>query len=85
MILEDHVILCGAIFKKGPGQASNYRPISLLNVNVKLYAKVLANHLVPLIPILISPHQVGFVPGHEVRDNTTKAINIQLWAQCFGV
>lgn len=58
---------------------TNYRPISLLNVDLKIYAKVLANRLVPLLPKLISLDQVGFIPGREARDNTIKAINIHKW------
>lgn len=58
---------------------SNYCPISLLNVDVKLYAKILANRLLPLLSRMISTDQVGFIPGREASDNTTKAINIHHW------
>lgn len=58
---------------------SNYRPISLLNVDVKLYGKILTNCLLPLLPRLVSVDQVGFIPGREARDNTTKEINIHYW------
>lgn len=59
--------------------ASHYRHISLLNVDVKLYAKVLANRILPLLHKLISLDQVGFISGREARDNTIKAINIHHW------
>lgn len=52
-ILEAHITL---IPKSGKDDklVSNYHPISLLNVDVKLYAKAIANHLLPLIPNLIT-------------------------------
>lgn len=64
---------------KDTSLVTNYRPISLLNVDLKWYAKILANRLLPLLPQLISLDQVGFVPRREARDNTLKAINIHHW------
>lgn len=64
---------------KDASMVANYRPISLLNVDLKIYAKILANRLLPLLPNLISLDQVGFIPGREARDNTIKAINIHKW------
>lgn len=64
---------------KDPLLASNYRPISLLNVNIKIFAKILANCLLPIITNLIAKDQVGFIPGREAGDNTLKAINIHHW------
>lgn len=74
-LLEAHI---SVILKPGkdPTQVQNYRPISLLNVDVKIFAKILANRLLTFIPSLIDLDQVGFVPGREARDNTLKAINI---------
>ena len=58
---------------------SNYRPISLLNNYIKLYAKIIANRLLPLLPRIISLDQTGFTPGREAKDNTIKAIHVQHW------
>lgn len=51
---------------------SNYSPVSLLNLDLKLFA----NHLRPLLHQLIGPEQIGFMPGRQARDNVTKALNL---------
>uniref|UniRef100_A0A8C5Q7B2 Reverse transcriptase domain-containing protein n=1 Tax=Leptobrachium leishanense TaxID=445787 RepID=A0A8C5Q7B2_9ANUR len=55
-------------------QVTNYRPISLLNADVKLMAKMMATRLNPLINNLVHPDQTGFIPSREARDNTQRAI-----------
>uniref|UniRef100_A0A8C5MF76 Reverse transcriptase domain-containing protein n=1 Tax=Leptobrachium leishanense TaxID=445787 RepID=A0A8C5MF76_9ANUR len=53
---------------------SSYRPISLLKIDVKLFAKILANRLQPHVRHMIHPDQTSFIPGREARDNTARAI-----------
>lgn len=54
---------------KPPSECSSYRPLSLLNVDTKIFAKSLANRLAPLVPILVGPEQTGFVPGRTLSYN----------------
>uniref|UniRef100_A0AAR2KC07 Reverse transcriptase domain-containing protein n=1 Tax=Pygocentrus nattereri TaxID=42514 RepID=A0AAR2KC07_PYGNA len=61
---------------KNPSDCSSYRPISLLNVDFKIVAKVLARRLDALLPRLIHPDQTGFVRSRHGSDNVRRALNI---------
>ena len=47
----------------------NWRPITLLNVDYKIYTHVIKNRLKNVIPIIISKHQTGFQKGKSTTDN----------------
>lgn len=46
-------------------KCGNYRPISLLNVDLKLSSNIIVKCIPPLIPDIIHRDQVGFAPGRE--------------------
>ena len=48
---------------------SNWRPITLLNVNFKIAASKIAKRLEPILPSLIHSDQTGFVKGRHIGDN----------------
>ena len=48
---------------------SSYRPITLLNSDYKLLAKVLANRLLACIGTVVAPTQTGYVPGRHIGSN----------------
>lgn len=61
---------------KGPAQCGSYHPIALLNTDLKLFAKILPNRLLPHLPSLIHKDQAGFVPLLEPCDNSIRVINL---------
>ncbi|XP_066430931.1 LOW QUALITY PROTEIN: probable E3 ubiquitin-protein ligase HERC6 [Eleutherodactylus coqui] len=61
---------------KDASVCGNYRPISLLNVDIKIFAKLISTRLQKVIPLLIHGEQVGFIPGREARDNTIKSLSL---------
>ena len=44
-------------------EIKNYRPVSLLTGDYKLYAKIIANRIQPLLDKIISPQQTAYLKG----------------------
>lgn len=61
---------------KDPTSPQNFRPISLLNNDLKVYAKLIAQCLTNILPLLIHPDQSEFIKGHQTTDATCRLINI---------
>lgn len=61
---------------KDPTLCGSYRPISLLNTDLKIFTKILSTRIQLHLPSLIHLDQVGFVPTREARDNTIKVLNL---------
>lgn len=55
---------------KDPLLCANYRSISILNCDLKWFAKMLAERMGSILQRIIPMDQVGFIRNREARDNT---------------
>lgn len=63
---------------KDPTFFSSYRPISLINHDIKLLAKVLAKRLEIHLPLIISEDQTGFILDRHLSSNVHRLSNVVL-------
>ena len=66
---------------KDPLLRSNYRPISLVNCDYKIFAKILATRLKKVVPSIIHIDQVGFIPGRLSSNNMRRIFQVMLEAE----
>ena len=71
------------IHKKGPkNEIANYRPISLLNYDLKIFTKCLTNRLKPFISELTQEQQYA-KPGKQIS-SATSLLRDLCWDVCTG-
>ena len=65
-----HEGLIIVIHKSGdPTDPANYRPITLLGTDYRIYAKILARRLIPHLADIIDREQTAFIPGRRIGEN----------------
>lgn len=64
--------------RKDPITPANFQPISVLNLDVKIFAKLLAKRLMTVLPTLIKKDHMGFV---KTSDVTKRILNIIQYAE----
>lgn len=67
--LSEAIVVVTPKSENDPSLCSSYRPTSLINVDVKLLAKVLTNRLSLVISALVHPDQTGFMLGRGTDIN----------------
>jgi len=64
-------------YKKGdPTLVSNYRPISSMNTDCKMYTNLINSRLAPWAVAKLHPDQKGFVPGRLMNEHTRLASEV---------
>lgn len=62
--------MCPLFKKKEKDNIANYRPITVLNVDYKMFTKVLTIRISPIALKLIHENQAGFMKGRRIDDHT---------------
>ena len=57
-------------------ECNSYRPISLLNLDYKLFTSILTQRLDKILPHIISNSQTGFIRQRQTQDNIKRTLHI---------
>lgn len=61
---------------KDPTLPSSYRPLSLINTNIKIISKALASRSETIFPSIIHNNQTGFIQGRHSTNSVRRLLNL---------
>ena len=61
---------------KDPLEISNLRPLTMLNLDYKIFARIIAMRLEGVINFLVGDQQTGFIKGRCVEENIRKTLEV---------
>ena len=77
--------MCPIYKKKEANNAANYRPITVLNTDYKIFTKAIATRLTEIAPNIIHPDQAGFIRGRSIFDQIEQAATTINYARIKGI
>ena len=70
---------------KNPIEIKNNRPLTMLNVDYKIYAKIIASRIEKTIEKLVDEQQTGFIKGRKIEHNILTTKEIIAYAQTNNI
>ena len=72
----NHTLICLIPKKEIPDSVDDYRPVALCNVMYRIFSKLLANRLKPLLPKLTDFNHTAFISGRRITDSILLAYEL---------
>jgi ribonuclease HI/exonuclease III len=77
--------MCPIYKKKEADNIANYRPITVLNSDYKVFTKTIATRLTEVAPSIIHPDQAGFIRGRSIFDQIEQTASTINYARLKGI